>query len=64
MSFFFEEEKSTNTLLEPKEHFYAQKEAPPEQEQLGGVEARAKGREEYFTAKDYLENYKSIKTSF
>jgi len=53
MSFFFEEEKSTNTLLEPKENFYAQKEAPPEKEQLGGVEARAKGREEYFTAKEY-----------
>ena len=64
MSFFFEEEKSTNTLLEPKENFYAQKEAPPEQEQLGGVEARAKGREEYFTAKEYLENYNASRQSF
>ena len=64
MSFFFEEEKSTNTLLEPKEHFYEKKEAPPEQEQLGGVEARAKGREEYFTAKEYLENYNASRQSF
>jgi adenylate kinase family enzyme len=64
MSFFFEEEKSTNTLLEPKENFYTKKEAPPEQEQLGGVEARAKGREEYFTAKEYLENYNASRQSF
>ncbi len=64
MSFFFEEEKSTNTLLEPKEHFYEKKEAPPEQEQLGGVEARAKGREKYFTAKEYLENYNASRQSF
>lgn len=64
MSFFFEEEKSTNVLLEPKENFYAKKEAPPEQEQLGGVEARAKGREEYFTAKEYLENYNASRQSF
>ena len=64
MSFFFEEEKSTNALLEPKENFYAKKEAPPEQEQLGGVEARAKGREEYFTAKEYLENYNASRQSF
>ena len=64
MSFFFEEEKSTNTLLEPKENFYTKKEAPPEQEQLGGVEARAKGREEYFTAKEYLENYNASRQAF
>lgn len=64
MSFFFEEEKSTNTLLEPKEHFYTQKEAPPEKEQLGGVESRAKGREQYFTAKEYLENYNASRQSF
>ena len=59
MSFFFEEEKSTNTLLEPKEHFYEKKEAPPEQEQLGGVEARAKGREKYFTLDSFLDNTKA-----
>lgn len=64
MSFFFEEEKSTNTLLEPKENFYEKKEAPPEQEQLGGVESRAKGREQYFTAKEYLENYNASRQSF
>lgn len=64
MSFFFEEEKSTNTLLEPKEHFYAQKETPPEQEKLSGIESRAKGREEYFTAKEYLENYNASRQAF
>jgi adenylate kinase family enzyme len=57
MSFFFEEDKSLNTLLEPQENFYTKKELPPEQPKLGGVEARAKGREEYFTAKSFLDNF-------
>jgi predicted kinase len=64
MSFFFEEEKSTNTLLEPKENFYAQKEAPPEQEQLGGVEARAKGREKYMTLDSLVDNTKASLRAF
>lgn len=64
MSFFFEEEKSLNTLLEPKENFYAKKEAPPEQEKLGGLESRIKGREEQFTAKEYLENYNASRVAF
>jgi predicted kinase len=64
MSFFFEEEKSTNTLLEPKEHFYEKKEAPPEQEQLGGVEARAKGREKYMTLDSLVDNTKASLRAF
>ena len=64
MSFFFEEEKSLNTLLEPKENFYTKKEAPPEQEQLSGVESRAKGREKYMTSDSLLENTKASLTAF
>jgi hypothetical protein len=64
MSFFFEEDKSINTALEPQENFYTKKELPPEQPKLGGVEARAKGREEYFTAKEYLENYNASRRQF
>ena len=64
MSFFFEEEKSTNTLLEPKENFYAQKEAPPEQEKLSGIEARAKGSEKYLTLDSFLQNTKAALTAF
>ena len=64
MSFFFEEEKSTNTLLEPKENFYEKKEAPPEQEQLGGVEARAKGREKYMTLDSLVDNTKASLRAF
>ena len=64
MSFFFEEEKSTNTLLEPKEHFYAQKEAPPEQEKLSGIESRAKGSEKYLTLDSFLQNTKAALTAF
>jgi hypothetical protein len=64
MSFFFEEEKSLNTLLEPPQNFYTKKEAPPEQEKLGGLESRIKGREEQFTSKEYLENYNASRQSF
>jgi hypothetical protein len=64
MSFFFEEEKSTNTLLEPKENFYAQKEAPPEQEKLSGIESRAKGSEKYLTLDSFLQNTKAALTAF
>ena len=64
MSFFFEEEKSLNTLLEPKENFYTKKETPPEQEQLSGVESRAKGREKYMTLDSLLENTKASLTAF
>jgi hypothetical protein len=68
MSFFFEEEKSTNALLEPKEHFYEKKESEP---LLIGLERRKqlkekidKFREEELTSDSYLENYKASRQSF
>jgi len=61
MSFFFEEEKSTNTLLEPKENFYTKKESVVDENQLGGIESRAKAK---FDLTSYLENYNTARQAF
>ena len=58
MSFFFEEEKSINTALEPQENFYTKKESTIEPKPpTSGLEGRKRFIEEEFTAKSYLDNF-------
>jgi hypothetical protein len=65
MSFFFEEEKSLNTLLEPQENFYTKKEPTIEPKPpTSGLEGRRKLAEEELTANSYLENYNASRKQF
>jgi len=65
MSFFFEEEKSLNTLLEPQENFYTKKETTIEPKPpTSGLEGRRKLAEEELTANSYLENYNASRKQF
>ena len=65
MSFFFEEEKSLNTLLEPQENFYTKKEPTIEPKPpTSGLEGRRKLAEEQLTADSYLENYNASRKQF
>jgi len=64
MSFFFEEEKSINTALEPQENFYTKKESTIEPKPpTSGLEGRKRFIEEELTAKPYLDNFSASLTA-